>query len=216
MNASTARLRGDITAALARYEQWEQPLRKYRGRNTGRLNRGGFTWNDFDRELRELEAALCADFDPRSELHPLFEQLCTEYVASDDVGRARIRAFAAKQQKLGGLLWRYANSLTQRIADAEDGPLAAEALVARALAAVSIENCASDVRDTLMTLADLFAAAENADVDPAPLFAAASDWSTDEFTPGGCESLAKMLREFHGCSVLHERRGMSAPYGGPT
>ena len=67
-----------------------------------------------------------------------------------------------------------------------------------------------------MTLADLYVAAEQAGVDPRPLFAAASELATDEFTPGGCESLARMLRDFHESSVLRERRGMDGPYGGPT
>jgi hypothetical protein len=141
----------------------------------------------------------------------LFEALCAEYVESSPAGRAALRKFAAKQQKLGDLLWRYANALTRRITTAEDAPL-----VTLALAAVSIEDCASDVRDTLMTLADLFVAAEAAGVDPRPPFTAAAEWSTDEFTRGGCESVAAMLREFHACSVLRERRGLPGPYGGPT
>jgi hypothetical protein len=196
MDARVAKLRGAITAALARYEAWERPLRAYRGRATPQLNRGEFNWEEFDRGLRELEASLRAEGDPRDELMPLFEAL---------------RAFAAKQQKLGGLLWRHANALTRRITTSDDAPL-----VTRALAAVSIEDCASDVRDTLMTLADLFVAAEGAGTDPRPLFAAAAEWSTDEFTRGGCKSVAEMLREFHACSVLRERRGLPGPYGGPT
>lgn len=216
MNAHAAQLRNALTAALARYERWEQPLRTYRGRNTGRLNGGGLTWEEFDRGLHELDASLRAEFDPRSELHPLFERLCAEYIAGDAAERGRIREFAARQQKLGGLLWQYANHLTNSIRSAGDTPLIAQPLVTRALAAVSIENCASDVRDTLMTLADLFVAAEAASVEPALLFAAAGDWSTDERTAGGCGSLARTFREFADCSVLRERRTLGGPYGGPT
>jgi hypothetical protein len=211
MNARVAKLRGAITAALARYEAWERPLRSYRGRATPQLNRGEFNWEEFDRGLRELETSLRAAGDPRDELAPLLDALCAEYVESSPAGRVALREFVAKQQKLGGLLWRYANALTRRVATADD-----RALVTRALAAASIEDCASDVRDTLMTLADLFVAAEGAGIDPRPLFATAAEWSTDEFTRGGCESVAGMLREFHACSVLRERRSLPGPYGGPT
>jgi hypothetical protein len=211
MDARVAKLRGAITAALARYEAWERPLRAYRGRATPQLNRGEFNWVEFDRGLRELEASLAAQGDPREELAPLFDSLFAEYAATSDAGRAAWRDFAAKQQKLGDLLWRYANALTRRLEKVDDAPL-----VTRALAAVSIEDCASDVRDSLMTLADLFVAAEAAGIDPRPLFDTAAQWSTDEFTRGGCESVAAMLREFHDCSVLRERRGLPSPYGGPT
>jgi hypothetical protein len=211
MDARVAKLRGAITAALARFETWERPLRSYRGRATPQLNRGEFNWEEFDRGLRELEASLRAAGDPRDELAPLFDALCAEYVETSPAGRAALREFAAKQQKLGDLLWRYANALTRRITTADDA-----ARVTRALAALSIENCASDVRDTLMTLADLFVAAETAGIEPRPLFSAAAEWSTDKFTRGGCESVAAMLRDFHACSVLRERRGLPGPYRGPT
>ncbi len=211
MDSKAARLRGEITAALARYEQWERPLRTYRGGNAGRVDGGALSWEEFDRGLRALEASLREQFDPRSELHPLFERLCAEYVASDAAGRDQTRQFAARQQKLGPLLGRYANGLAASIPS-----LGAEPVVLTALAATSIENCAADVRDTLMTLADLYVAAETAGVASAPLFAAAAEWSTDEWTPGGCESLARTLREFPECSVLRERRVLGAPYGGPT
>ncbi len=67
----------------------------------------------------------------------------------------------------------------------------------------------------LMTLADLYVAAEEAGIDPRPPFAAAAELATGEFTAGGCDSVAKMLREFHASSVLRERRGLGGPYGGP-
>ncbi|HYO24874.1 MAG TPA: hypothetical protein VEQ85_07985 [Lacipirellulaceae bacterium] len=210
MNFDASPLRHQLTAALARYEQWERPLRKYRGQNTGRLNRGDFTWEQFDSSLRELEASLRAVHDPRSELHPLFAQLCAEFAAASPAQRDAMRAFVARQQKLGGLLWRYANHLAGSIASTGDA-----GLLPTALAAVALENCAADFRDTLMTLADLYVAAESAGIDPAAAFRQASSWATASPTPGGCESLAHMLREFPASSVLAERRGLPTPYGGP-
>jgi hypothetical protein len=88
--------------------------------------------------------------------------------------------------------------------------------VTTALAAVAIDNCSANYRDTLMTLADLFVAAEEAGIDPRLLFAQAASWATDEVTSGGCQSLAAMLRGFHNSSVLRERRQLAEPYGGPA
>jgi hypothetical protein len=204
-------LRRALNQALARYEEWERPLRSYRAEEMRRLNKDGFTWDMFDRGLRELAARLQANFDPWVAIHPLVEQLCAAYVAGDGAERAEIRAFAAQRKSLGDVLGRFANQCAARVTCAADGPR-----VAQALTALAIENCPTDYRDTLMTLADLYVAAEQAGVDPRALFAAASELATDEFTPGGCESMARMLREFHGYSVLRERRGMDGPYGGPA
>jgi hypothetical protein len=211
MNFDASPLRRDLNVALARYEQWEHPLRRFRSQGMARLNKDGFTWDDLDRGLRELEASLRAKRDPRAELHPLFDLLGATYVDGDAAARTEIRAYLAQRKMLARLLARYANFLAGEIRRADDAPR-----LERALVAVAIENCPSDYRDTLMTLADLYVAAESAGIDPRPAFAAAAELATDELTPGGCESLARTLREFHASSVLRERRGMSNPYGGPT
>jgi hypothetical protein len=200
-----------LDAKIARYVQWEKPLRSYRGQKMRRVNEGGLSWEEFDRELTELEASLVAKYDPRGELHPLFGQLCDSYLGGDGATRDAMRAYVAERKTLGELLWRYANSLGCALRQAED-----EALLQRALIAVAIENCASDYRDTLMTLADLYVAAEEAGLEPQSAFDAAAALAADDATPGGCESLARMLGGFHESSVLVERRGMRRPYGGPT
>jgi hypothetical protein len=210
MSFAESPLGRDLIAKLARFVQWEKPLRTYRGQNMQKVTAGRMTWESFDRGLRELEASLRAKFDPRTELHPLLERLCTAYLEGDDDERTAIREFAAQRKALGERLWHYANAIAQRIQRADDGPR-----LAQALAALSIENCQSDYRDALMSLADLFVAAETAGFDPQPVFEAVAGKSTDEPTRGGCQSLAAMLRDFQYNSVLRERRGMSHPYGGP-
>jgi hypothetical protein len=204
-------LKPTIDQALARFTAWEKPLRRYRAQEYRRLNADGFTWEAYQNGLAKLEAQLALQHDPRGELYPLFERLCAAYSADHDDLRASIRAFAAERKKLGGLLWRFANHLAGRISGEADARL-----VQHALAALSIENCPANYRDTLMTLADVYVAAENAGIDPRPLFAEAAVGSTDEVTAGGCESLAAIMRDFHASSVLRERRAMGTPYGGPT
>ncbi len=211
MNFDASPLRRELNVALARYEQWEHPLRRYRSQGMTRLNKDGYTWDDLDRELRQLDASLRAERDPRDDLHPLFEQLTALYAAGDADDRAELRAYAAQKKLLGRLLARYANFLAGELRSSADEPLVEQALVA-----LAIENSAADYRDTMMTLADLFVAAEIVGIDPRPAFTTAGNLATDELTAGGCASLARTLREFHASSVLRERRGMDRPYGGAT
>lgn len=211
MDDDFLRLCRELDAALRRYGAWERPLRRYRAEEYRRLNAHGFTWEAYQDGLAQLEAQLAAEDDPRAELHPLFERLCAAYVAAGDERRQEIRAWVAERKRLANLLWRYANHLRHRLANADDANLAK-----RALLALAIENSSANYRDTQMTLADLYVAAETAGIDPQPLFTTAAAWSTDELTAGGCTSLAAMMREFHASSVLRERRAMAEPYGGPT
>jgi hypothetical protein len=213
MDFSASPLARELDRALARYTQWEHPLRRYRAQHYSRLNKGGYTWEAYHRGLAELELQLRSEFDPRVQLDPLFAQLNAIFIVSEAAAREAIRAFAAQRKSLGQLLWRYANRLATEISAA--GPHA-ELLLDRALSALTIENCGANYRDTQMTLADLFVAAEAAGLDPQPAFAAAAARATDSLTPGGCTSLASMLREFHSSSVLAERRALGAPYGGPV
>jgi hypothetical protein len=200
-----------LAAAFRQYDAWEQPLRRFRAENYRRLNRDGYTWEAYQQEAAELENQLTIAHDPYIELHALFEQLCQAYIADNDARRARLRAFVAERSKRGQLLWRYANRLARRVQSPADA-----GLVSTALAAIAIDNCSANYRDTLMTLADLFVAAEQAGVDPRPMFDQATAWATDEITAGGCESLAAMLRGFHESPTLKERRLLAEPYGGPA
>ncbi len=213
MEFSDSPLARELDRALAHYTQWEHPLRRYRAQNYSRLNKGGYTWEDYHCGLADLEQQLRSQFDPRSRLDPLFVQLCETFLEADAAGRDDVRKFVAQRKSLGQLLWRYANRLSKEMALA--GPHAA-LLLERALAAVTIENCSANYRDVQMTLADLFVAAELVGVDAQPAFAAAADRATGDLTPGGCSSLAAMLREFHVSSVLAERRTLGKPYGGPA
>jgi hypothetical protein len=210
MDFAATQLARDLTAKLARYVQWEKPLRTFRGQNMSLVNKGGMSWEELDRAERELTRSLREKYDPRSELFPLFERLCAEYGAGADEARASIREFVAARKTLGALLRSYANGIALKITWPHDGPL-----LERALAAVAIENCATDYRDTLMTLADVFVAAEEAALDPRAAFASVAEICTDAPTTGGCASLAALLRDFYQSSVLNERR-LLGPYGGPT
>jgi hypothetical protein len=210
MDHDWPKLSQELDRALARYIQWERPLRRFRAENYRRLNQDGYTWEIYQEELAELEDRLADEKSPHAMLRRLFDQVCAAFIVAGADQQATIRAFVAERKALGLLLWRFANYLTHRLSVGINAPR-----VATALAAIAIDNCSANYRDTLMTLADLYVAAESGGIDPRPLFAAAANWATDEVTPGGCESLAAMLRDFHESSVLRERRLLGEPYGGP-
>jgi hypothetical protein len=200
-----------LAAAFRQYDAWELPLRRFRAENYRRLNRDGYSWEAYQQESAELEARLIAEHDPYVELHVLFAQLCQAYLDGDDERRTRIRTFVSERSKRGQLLWRFANRLARQVQTSGDA-----GFVTTALAAIAIDNCSANYRDTLMTLADLFVAAEQAGLEPRQLFEQAAAWATDEVTTGGCESLAAMLHGFHDSPTLRERRSLAEPYGGPA
>jgi hypothetical protein len=201
MDTDTTAIFDNLDELLARYEKWEEPLRRYQAENFVRLNKEGYTWERFESGLRELAANLRAESDPHPELFQVLERLCSCYVACDFDTRAEIRAFVAQRKRLGELVWNYANYQATRLKDSGDSSILRVALVA-----VSIENCGYDYRDTLTTLADLFVSAEEVGIDPKPVFQAVADLSTDAPTPGGCDSLAGILRDFESYAVLGARR----------
>jgi hypothetical protein len=202
MDAETAAIFGALDPLLERYESWREPLNQYFSQNLTRINQGGYTCEQFERGRVELEAALAAHDDPQPDLFRWFEKLCANYLTCDAGGRAEMRDRVGNRRRLGQLIHGYADWLAAEIRHADDTQK-----LQLALAAVLIDNCGSDYRDTLLTLADLFVSAEQAGIEPMAVFKSMSALATDSTTPGGCDSLARILREFESYAVLGERRG---------
>jgi hypothetical protein len=134
-------------------------------------------------------AAEQAEAQRRAEEQRLLELLCVAYLGCDAGARAAIRSAFAERAACD--LW-LMNRCAHRLAGRVSGPGALTAL-RLALAAVSIENCALDYRDTLQVLLDLRARAQRAGLDPRPPFDDAAAMSADSRSPGGCESVAKLF-----------------------
>jgi hypothetical protein len=75
---------------------------------------------------------------------------------------------------------------------------------------VSVDNCGADYRDTLGVLLKLYARAERAGIDPRPPFEAAAAVSADSPTPGGCASVAELIRRVGSGEVSVGRPGEEA------
>jgi hypothetical protein len=210
MNSETSKLLDHLQQIVARYDKWHQPLVEHFATNMTKMNKEGITPQKLEllmRSQRDLEASLKAKYDPYPEIYSLFERLCAAYLGCDSTGRMKIRDFVAARKTPRTLLWMYVGELSKQIKCGDDVDQ-----LTLGLAAVSIENCGSDYRDTLTTLADLYVRAEEVGIDPRPIFDAVADLSTDSPTPGGCDALSTTLREFESHAVLQERRGMQRPY----
>lgn len=163
-----------------------------------------------NREQREPKIATDAEI--RVEFAGIMRELCPIYLQMTPKQCATIRQIvaerdAAERHELIGWILEYADSATRRFHRPDDVQLLREGL-----AAVSIENCGVDFRDTLTTLADLFVRAEEVGVDPRPHFLAVAELSSTARTRGGLDSVAETLREFEKSAVIQERRAMGKPY----
>jgi hypothetical protein len=207
MSPEIAKLLERCDPLLARYEKWQQPLHRYWSENLPRVNRDGYTLERFKRGSHELEESLKAEYNPYPELYSLMDGVCSLFLGCTSEDRTAIRAFVAQRAKLVVLFRRFADHLAAGMNGPQDA-----AILRIALAAISIENCGSDYRDTLTSLADLYVRAEEVGIEPNPVFEATAELSTDARTRGRCESLARMLREFESYAVVSERRRMGRPY----
>jgi hypothetical protein len=201
-----ARLGQQLGNWLTSYEAWARPLNEYMDTNFFRINRDGYTFEEFESGLEELEAQLLLEYDPYADLFAMLEELCSLYLSSDAATRSQVREMIADRNMADWVRF-YAEQLAQNINGPED-----VGMLRQALAAISIENCGIDYRDTLLSLANLYVKAEESGLDPKPHFADIADISTDAETLGGCESVAEMVREFESYEVLRERRSMGDPY----
>jgi hypothetical protein len=203
MYSNTEQICDNIDQLLTKIDNWEHSQNSYRANNVARLHKDGYTRADFDHGLRELAASLGLEPNPRPKLFQLSKQLCSAYLNCDSDERAEIRDFVAQRECLRVCLCRYARHLIPQINSSE-----AIHTLRIALAALSIENCSFDFRDTLTTIADLHVSAEQVGIDAKPIFEAIGQLSTATLTSGGCDSVADIFTQIESLPILRERRKM--------
>jgi len=199
MQTETIAILQKLAAHVQSYQQWRAPLVQYFRENLPRVN-VDCTLEQFERGRQEIEARLLGQQDPYPPINALLQRLCGCYIDGDDAQREAIRQQVAAQHDLEGLIPQFVYQAAEEI----NAPADAHKLKL-GLAAVSIENCSSDYRDTLTMLATLFQQAERAGFDPRPIFTTASWWSTDSPTTGGCDSLANTMRNLESNAILGRR-----------
>ncbi len=186
----------------SRYDEWSRPINEHLQANMMRVNQDGYAWDDLMRENDQVKERQLAAYDPDPPLYIVLDDLCPAYLDATDDWRMHVRTIVAAQSGLPDRVRAYAQKIASRINSAED-----EESLRVALAAMSIEDAATDYRDTLSALADIYVRAERAGIDARRSFVDASRLSSTEVPAGGSTPLADVLREFHGYAILQERRG---------
>lgn len=175
----------------------------------------GWVWKDRSRDRQRL----ARDFDeawsfsktgrpqPKDQLVDatarqlvLIEELLQFYVVSDPGEQRRMRAAVSGHPSLSPLLLAVARRYAEH--GSPEKPIDCFRL---ALAAVSLEDCATDFRDVLQTLGDVWQAIDAAGQDPRTRFDEASGWSETVSSKGGDMSTAERFLTFEKSSYLKYR-----------
>jgi hypothetical protein len=172
-----------------RYQKWVEPSQKHEEQNWRRIRKPGYTADEYYRTARKIRAEMEAQWDPYPELYALLDELCPVYLRSDARACDKMRSVVARCRTLHDPIRGYALSASKKLS----GPDGA-AWLERGVAALSIENCGMDYRDTIIAINVLAARAEAAGIDPKPYFSAAAERSSTKPTRGGCRSMAQMLK----------------------
>ena len=183
------------------YQEWAEPINQVMQECLYKVNRHGYTHDDYEREVKQTREQQRARYDPYQAIYDLLDQLCPAYLDATPDQRAEIRAAVSEQDGVLSALLGYVYRAAKRIQSPAD-----REWVRKGLAAVSIENCRKDYRDVLLALAELYVAAERAGLDPKPDFKAVARLSSREKPRGGRTPVNDMLARFHTYAVLKEHR----------
>jgi hypothetical protein len=185
-----------------RYQEWAEPIDRAIQEKSFRVNRDGYTPEDFHREIDQLREAQREKYDPFQEMYVLLDQLSPAYLTATSEEREAIRLAVSDKGGVLSALLGYVYKSAERVRTQAD-----KEWLLRGLAAVSIENCSKDYRDLLLALAEMYVAAEEVGIDPKPEFKAVAALSSRKTPRGGVTPVSKMLADFPTYAVLRERKG---------
>lgn len=176
----------------AEQQRWIAPYECYRARNIPHLNQGGFTHVDMAREEAALLAHLRQQFSWRC-IEGVVVRLCRDIWNVDAVQAVQVRAWIKPAHGVRWALMDVANRC-----GVGEWPAPAEERLALGVIALVLEDMTIDYRESLLCLADLHLAAEDASMDPIPWFRRAA--------PLAGSPMAQVLSEFADHPVLAESR----------
>jgi hypothetical protein len=171
-----------------KYLKWIEPYQKHHDDNWRRIRKPGYSRREYNRVAKEIKEKMDAQWDPLPELYALLDELCPVYLTCSKEACEKIRGIVAKCSRLCDPVRSYAHHVAKRINTPEDA-----GLLRIGLAAISIENCGIDYRDTIMAINSLQASAKAAGIDVTPHFQAVAKLSSTKPARGGCRSVAGML-----------------------
>ncbi len=185
----------------AKYEQWVKPIDQFLQVAFFKINKDGYSLTDFEREHKAIAARQRSKYDPQPEIAAILDRMCSEYLSATPQEREQCRSLVRDRKGILGALMGHVHSATERLGATKDIDH-----LRLGLAAASIGNCATDYRDDLVALADIWLAAERAGFDPSPHFRDVAKLSSDEVPQGGTTPVSEMMNDFQDYAILSERR----------
>ena len=191
-----------------RFQQWIVPIERVHMVSMYKVNKDGYTLADHERDVKEIAQIQIAQYDPYQDMYALLDQLCPIYLSAGPQQRAEIRSAVSDKEGIWSGLINYVYRAADRLQSSAD-----REWLRLGLAAVSIEDCRIDFRDTVVALAELYVATEKAGIDPEPHFREVAELSSHQVSSGGSTSVSEILAKFDSYAVLKERRNQSEGRG---
>ncbi|MBI1849740.1 MAG: hypothetical protein HYR85_05300 [Planctomycetes bacterium] len=189
------------------YAQWAEPINRFIRENIARVNKGGYTVTAFKQGLDAVRAERLSEFNPFAEFRPFFDRLCSDYSSASAERRDALRSAVARRPTLGNALINYAHRCAEAVRAAKD----VESL-RRGLAAISIDDCGADGRDSLIALAELYVGAEEQGLDPEPHVQEVAAISGTVVPRGWVTPVSQILGGLRASAIVSERRARGRPY----
>src|SRR5439155_5859066 len=103
-----------------RYQEWTAPINRAIQERAYRINRGGYSGEDFHRDLLRIDAEHKAVYDPYPEFYALFDELCPAYLEAGSEERSTIRAVVGQRKGAVHALLGYVNHAANQLRAAGD------------------------------------------------------------------------------------------------
>ena len=194
-------IQSKIDELEARRRQWSAPIDAVIQANLSRVNRDGYTVQDFKKEIHQIREQQNARAAVYEDIDEFLDSLCSDYLHCTTDEAHDVRMLFVHRRGLQNSLLGYVYRAARHIHSPGDVHW-----LRLGIAAVSMENFAVDYRDSLLALAEIYVAAERAGIDPQPVLNDISGRSGRELPTGGMTPTAEALVKFPTYAVLAERR----------
>jgi hypothetical protein len=195
MNVSEllAALENRLGEIQARYDEWYAPIAHLR--KTWDFNRSDDYWG----AISQLEQQILANYNPYAESAEVYDKLCPYYWAAPSEMRIAIRTMFKKKLYWAEIApFKYVDTVITRLETTPDINT-----LRMGLAAMSIEDCTTDYRDTLMALKNLAKAAKRASIDAKPQFLEIAALSSEHVSSGGDMPMKELFAQFYTFKIAH-------------
>lgn len=180
------------------YQEWIKPVND---KSMEIWRKAGVSLKQIEKEISDVNNAQLEKYDPYPTIYAEIALLCDIYLNASEKNREHIRRVMLELKGIHHHLIGFSSIQAKKIEEEKS----VEAFIT-GLAALSIEDCGEDYRDTLLALAELYFQAEQAGLDARKYFHRMSLISSTHTSPGSDASMREILSQFNHYGILQERR----------